>query len=415
MNVFERVDSQRLCAWILNAQKRVLLCIPGFADDVGSALVEAWRRLGAEGITIIVDGSDYAARLGYGHFDAIKQVSDAGLTVRIEPGLRLGVVVVDERGWCLTSPPLLVDATMEGATAPNAMSLAPAQIDAAIAAVLPLDPDSSVPGNVGERAELGRHVATPAEIEQTHASLQADPPQRFDIARRVTVFNAFVEFVEMELLGTQLSRQRVALPRTLLLAVSDQATRDRLTTSFQLIGDDSAIGKKAQALRREVESIRREHTRALGTFGSIALRANRPRLEKAIAKIREQVETFQKDVRARLQKELDHSQKQLVASVLPGLKKAPPEALLSAIVGKPTVDQLRRWIEDQLARSFPPLDRLVSEMQVKVAFKGVTYETLNDPQFQIAVREAYPLVDFEKPFREFTAARADAQQELPGL
>jgi len=415
MDTFKRLDSQELCTRILKARQRVLLCIPGFADDVSAALVEVQQRLGSGGVTIIVDGSDYAARLGYGHFDAVKQVSDAGLKVRIEPGLRLGVLVVDEQGWCFTSPPLLVDATMEGATAPNAMTLTRAQVDAAVAAMLPPSGASSVPGKDAEQAELGKHVATPAEIEKTHASLQADPPQRFDVARKVTVFNAFVEFVELELLGTQLGRQRVPLPRTLLLAVSDQATRDRLTTSFQLIGDDSVIGKQAQALRRDVEGIRREHTRPLGSFGSISLRANRPRLEQAIAKIREKVEAFRKEVRARLQKELDHSRKQLVESVLPGLKKAPPDALLSSIVGKPTVDQIRRWIEDQLDRSFPPLDRLVAEMHIKVAFKGVTYETLNDPQFQVAVREAYPLVDFDKPFREFVAARADAQQDIPGL
>jgi hypothetical protein len=79
------------------------------------------------------------------------------------------------------------------------------------------------------------------------------------------------------------------------------------------------------------------------------------------------------------------------------------------------VDQLRLWIEQELAGAFPPLDRLISEMKVTHAFKGVTYETLNDPTFQAAVRKAYPLVNFDKPFREFIAAPGEPQAEFSGL
>lgn len=399
MAIFLRLDSDRLAAKILEGKRRVLLCMPGFADSVGSALVSAFRKLGPGSVTVVLDGSDQAARLGYGHFDAIKQISDAGIPVRIEQGLRLGIVVVDGAGWFFASPPLLVDATMEEALAPNAIAMSTDQIEAALAAVNPR-PETNSP-------EIGSHTASAAEIEQTHAALEADPPQKFDVARKVTVFNAFVEFVEIELIGTQLSKQRVALPPALLLAVSDKATRDRLTTNFQLVGSDTQIGKQASGLRRQIDQIRRVHTRSLGAFGSITLRSNRAALETAIKKLEADVTEFQAFARGKLQQELDKSRKQLIESVLPGLKKTPPEALTSAIVGKPTADQLRRWIDEELNRVFPKLDALLSDMQVNVAFKGVTYETLNEPKFQVAAKAAYPLVDFEKPFSEFTAARAN--------
>lgn len=175
------------------------------------------------------------------------------------------------------------------------------------------------------------------------------------------------------------------------------------------------MGKQSQGLRREVDRIRRDHTRPLDPYGSISLRSSRPRLEKAVAKLREQVEDFKRQVASKLQKELDRSRKQLVESVLPGIKSAPPEALLSSIVGRPTTDQLRRWVEDQLSHFFPSSEKLVADMEVNVSFKGVTYETLNDPKFQEAVRKAFPLVDFDKPFKEFPAARGDPQQEIPAL
>ncbi|MFO1315402.1 MAG: hypothetical protein U1F58_07335 [Burkholderiales bacterium] len=414
MALFETLEGAVIAARIRNAGRRIMLCTPGFDDIVGTALIEAHRRLPEGSVDVIVDGSDQAARLGYGYFDAVKQVSDAGVPIRVEPGLRLGLLVVDEQGWTFTSPPLLVDATMEAAAAPNAMALTAQQVAEAVSALVRRPaPEGTSPTT--SQPELGQRIATPAEIEKTHAALTVDPPQRFDVARKVTVFNAFVEFVEIELLGTQLGRQRVPIPPALLLAVSDKATRDRLTTSFQLIGDDTTLGKQAKELRRRIEEIRKEHTRAIGTFGSVGLRANRTRLEQAIEAFRKDVDAFREEARRRLEKEIDQSRRQLVDSVLPGIRKSPPETLLSSIVGKPTVDQLRRWIEQQLDRAFPPLDRLVTEMQVKIAFKGVTYETLNDPAFQAAVRKAYPLVDFDKPFKEFPAARGDSQPDLPGV
>jgi hypothetical protein len=414
MALFEVLDGGAIAAKIRHAQRRVVLCTPGFDDLVGTALIEAHRRFPDGSIDVIVDGSDQAARLGYGYFDAVKQVSDAGVPIRVEPGLRLGLLVVDDEGWAFTSPPLLVDATMERAATPNAMVLTTQQVAAAVNALARRPAQGATPVTVSQ-PELGQRIATAKEIEQTHSALVVDPPQRFDVARKVTVFNAFVEFVELELLGTQLGRQRVPIPPALLLAVSDEATRDRLKANFQLIGDDTALGKKAKELRRRIEEIRKEHTRPIGKFGSIGLRANRTRLEQAIETFRKEIDAFRDETRRRLQEEIDQSRKQLVDSVLPGVMKSPPQALLSSIIGKPTVEQLRRWIEQQLDRAFPPLDRLVTEMQVKVAFKGVTYETLNDPAFQAAVRKAYPLVDFDKPFKEFSAARGDSQPDLPSM
>jgi hypothetical protein len=370
MALFEVLDGGAMAAKIRHAQRRVVLCTPGLDDRVGTALIEAHRRLPEGGVELIVDGSDQSARLGYGYFDAVKQVSDAGVPIRVEPGLRLGLLVVDDEGWTFSSPPLLVDATMEGAATPNAMVLLAQQVAAAVNA-LARRPVSGVSPATSSQPELGQRIATAFEIDQTHSALAEDPPQRFDVARKVTVFNAFVEFVELELLGTQLGRQRVPIPPALLLAVSDKATRDRLTTSFQLIGDDTALGKQARELRRRIEEIRREHTRAIGAFGSIGLRANRARLEQAIESFRKDVDAFRDEARRRLQSEIDQSRTQLVESVLPGIRKAPPEALLSSIVGNPTVEQLRRWIEQQLDRAFPPVDRLVTDMQIKVAFKGV--------------------------------------------
>ena len=98
MSIFQKLDNERLSSLIQGAKTRVVLCIPGFDDVVGSAVVNAHKRLGAGSVDVIVDASDGSARLGYGHFDAVKMISEHGVRVRVESGLRLGVVVIDDAG-----------------------------------------------------------------------------------------------------------------------------------------------------------------------------------------------------------------------------------------------------------------------------------------------------------------------------
>ena len=78
MSTFETIDDTGLALRIREARERVLLCSPGFGDPVASALIEAYRRLGSERVVVVVDGTAQAARLGYGHFDAVGQLSQAG-------------------------------------------------------------------------------------------------------------------------------------------------------------------------------------------------------------------------------------------------------------------------------------------------------------------------------------------------
>lgn len=416
MAIFEQLDGPVLAQRIRTARRRVLLACPGFGDDVASALIAAQCFAPPVQVSVVVDGTDQAARLGYGHFDAIAKLGRAGVEVRLEPGLRLGAVVIDDAGWCFATPPLLVDATMERSTAPNAMRMGLDQLTRVVAALQPARSNESGDSTTPPPPEIGAIRASPQQIAQFQEALAADPPQRFDVARKVQVFNAFVEFVELELLGTQITRQRVQLPPELLLAVSDQATRERLTTSFRLVDPEATIGKGAVALRKRIDALRKTQSlHALKDFGTVSLRSNRKRLEAAVEALRAEVQAFANSVRERLGKEIEHSRQQLVRSLVPALRAKPPDALQSGVVGKPTADQIKRWVEFQLDRTFPDVESLVRDMRLVMSIKAVTYETLNDPNFQAAVRTAYPLVDFDKPFREFSAAPSKSQPELPGM
>ncbi|MBP3982251.1 hypothetical protein J8G26_16135 [Acidovorax sp. JG5] len=439
--MFVCMDEALIAQTVRDAKSRVVLCIPGFGDVVGAAVIEAHQRLPVGQLLIVVDGTDKAARLGYGHFDAVFQVLQAGVPMRLEQGLRLGVLVADEQGWCFATPPLLVDATMEQATAPNALALNPSQIQPTLSALgyVPPTPKVEPPHaaakkpEVADKAEnatsteaptsaetddlrtIGRVVATIEALQPVQEKLRINPPQAFDVARKVQVFNSLVDFVEIEMTGTQLAHQKVSLPSK-LLSVADDATRKRLTTSFSLISPQAKIADKSKELRQVLDAIRKKYTHSVAPYGVVALRTDREPLRQAIERVAAQVKAYSEEIKKELGKEIDNSRKQLVESFLPALVKKPPKDLEFELVyggtDKPIKEQVRDWINDQLDKCFPAVDSLLQDMEVRLVIKSVTYEMLKEPKFQKLVRDAYPKMDWNKPFEEFSAAPSLVQATL---
>lgn len=48
---------------------------------------------------------------------------------------------------------------------------------------------------------------------------------------------------------------------------------------------------------------------------------------------------------------------------------------------------------------------LITDMRLDIQFRDVTYETLCEDGFFEALQEAYPRVNWKKPFDEFNAAK----------
>jgi hypothetical protein len=407
--VFQRFDNQRLGREISNANARVLLCIPGFDDSVASAIANAVARLGSEKVIIIVDASEHSARLGYGYFESIKMLVERGIAIRKEANLRLAVAVIDSRGWCFATPPLAIDGTMDGASAPNALALSASQLEEVVVALGGKMADQAAAIATGARsvsAEVGKAVLTDVEATQIERGLEANPVQQFDLARKVNVFNAFWEFAEITVTGMQLDRRRIALPSELMIAVPDQDTRERISTSFRLIGDDSKISEGARKIKRRADAIRKEQTRSLPGFGSVVLRSQKGNLTRAFEDLNKEISAFSALVQQLVGQAILESKGRLVDALVPGIRAAPPPRFLAEIVGPPSDAQIAAWILARLDEIFPTPEEIVNHMEATLVFKAMTYETLKNPKFQRAIQEAYPHVDVSKPFEEFTTARA---------
>jgi hypothetical protein len=105
-----------------------------------------------------------------------------------------------------------------------------------------------------------------------------------------------------------------------------------------------------------------------------------------------------------LQQHLDGSRQQVIDYYIPSVLNKPPDALAGRLLGAPTAEDARRWLEGELNRIFPTAEALIDEMKLEVRFKDVTYEPLKRGDFLKSVKDAFPQVDWDRPYDEFKAA-----------
>jgi hypothetical protein len=376
----------------------------GVTQDIAAAAVNASKRLGRNAVVVVIDINENVSRHGYGEFDAVTLLIEGGVNVRVESGLRSCVLVADDIGYAFFSPPMLIETQDESTVGVNALKLIPPQVEVVSAALCPSNHDATqdLPPLM---PQIGTEPVRPEQIEAVRTALDANPPQKFDLARKVNVFNAFIEFVELRLVGLQIGRHTVQLPKGLGLALRDDATAKRLLTTFKLVSEDSKVAKEAVAVDKKVRRLREIYTRSLGeSLGNVMLRSKRPALEKAIESLQQEIDDFQKKVMERLDREIEQSRKKLVEGLWQSVKRARPAELEAQTSGPISSDVVKRYVDMELAQVFPSAENLVNEMRLEFVVKGVTYDVLTNPDFQKRVRKAFPLADFDKPFREFDAA-----------
>jgi hypothetical protein len=220
------------------------------------------------------------------------------------------------------------------------------------------------------------------------------------------VFNAFFEFVELELRGLQVQRHRVALPSVLLRLFGEAKTRERVEATFKLIERSSAVG--GPALERKVNDLRTRFLAQVPGFGRVVLRSRRASLDAEIKVLRQELARHQQTVARELDAEIARSKQQLIADLAASVHANPPPELRDKVSDSPSLEVCLRYVTNKLSRTFPTADKLIQGMSLTYVVKGITHETLTDLEFQRKLREAFPYEDLEAPLREFDAVEGDA-------
>jgi hypothetical protein len=410
-SLFRCLSSAAIAKLIGNARIRVCYVAPGIQDVVAMAVCSLIASNPELRISISVDFSEAVFRMGYGSLEALRRLKNNNIEVVNSPGLRAAALIVDDVGWVFTPTALYLEAEPHSEETPNAIRLTRDQVDEVVLRISPKEKHAAMAQaptqELKERVEsiipeIGTKPVSQTEFDIVDNILEQAPPVKFDVARQVRVFEPYLQYVDLNLRGAAIQRQRVPIPKALLRLGSSEDLEGRLRTTFDLIERNSQVSSKR--LEKDLYQVRTDLTRSLGKFGRVMLKAARSRLDARIEEFRARLKDHQDAVASEIEGKLKASREQVIEYYLPAARLKPPDELVGKSV-RPNVsdDMLREWIGKKLDDVFPSADEIVSNMTLDVNFKDVTFETLNDPQFMAALKEAYPDIDWDKPYSDFRA------------
>ncbi len=263
-----------ICELIRSANRRLVVLAPAIHTKVAEALAAQWVKLGANHVSVILDLDAEVFRLGYGELSALKLLeytaTQLGTMIQRQPGIRIGLILADEVTLIYSPTPLLIEAgpvkvDPDKPTTPNAIRLD--HVPQKIAAEVGQGED----GVKGQK--IGLDKAKAVDVAKVEGDLKDNPPQRFDITRKVQVFNAAFEFVDFELSGTSIHQMTVPIPKH-LYGIADEQTREQIRTSCSLLPPGHELS--GDHLRRDRNLIAKKYLRTIqGGFGTVVLRSHK--------------------------------------------------------------------------------------------------------------------------------------------
>lgn len=415
---FTVVNDKTLCEAIDATEQSLVYVAPGVTKPVVDAIGASLCSKPHLQVTAIIDLDPEVYRLGFGTEEGLRALQDlAGqqhFALRQQQGLRVGLLVTDQRTLVYSPTPLLIEAGSTSEEKPNAIAISrDAEPTAALlhACGAPSAGDAGTPPP--QQAEVGRMPATPTAVEASLASLKEVPPKKFSVARIERVYESKIQFVELELTGYRLSAKRVNIPNDLLVG-EEKAFKERLKNSFLLLQGEQTIKvhipvfdaqtaepkpaeNGGQAPTEEwSEATLEEQRKALydeflinvPRFGHVIMRRNRPDFDKRLKLLEAQIKAFNTAIQKELGTKLTEAVQALARTLLPRIRDHLPQRYKRVLpVNEVTDEILLSILEQDLETSFGTSAE-VFKPELRCVFKDVTYESISDPMFRRSLSKA---------------------------
>ena len=395
-------SEKALCDLIARASSRLVVLTPAVSKSVAFAISAKWKQLGSDLVNVVLDLDPEVFRLGYGEVEGLKLLestaAELGTMIHRQPGIRIGLIISDMTTMVYSPTPALIEAGPTSADTPNAVVFegTPPEIERDLGH-----------GEDGIKSQVvGLDKATAADVQKVEGDLKMNPPQKFDIARTVRVFNANFEFVEFEMTGTHIGRKTIPIPAELMGLAKDEQTKHRLKATFRIVDErDSLSGER---LQRAKAWLVKTYLATLPGYGNVVLRSVKPEFEEKVEQLRRCIELFKRSVTKGLAEAMERNRETLVDALFPTVVSDPPARWRKHYGSTPDKATIKRLLENEIVQASGTPERLVGEMKLKAVFKGVTYESLSDDKFMEAARKALP--GLPELHSEYDAAKAQDQQ-----
>ena len=235
---------------------------------------------------------------------------------------------------------------------------------------------------------------TKEAVEQAEKAIEEHPPRDYAKEREVSVYTAFVGYIEMRLVGASLGKgARLKIPNELVeRGLGENEVRKRINESVK-INLEEDVDTGVREINERLNAMRTLYTRQLGEpHGRIYRKRQRMELEGHLKDLRKEIAranlVLEDKIETALRRQLDDLaetfSRQTAQGGLPELKKEEMSRLL-----------LKTWHEAGAVRR--------REVKLEVTFKDLTWETLQDATMRERIVEQFPDLENSTLYREYRA------------
>jgi hypothetical protein len=129
----------------------------------------------------------------------------------------------------------------------------------------------------------------------------------------------------------------------LIASVREKATRDRITTAFKLVSNDSRVS--GAKIRETAVAIRRRFIRHHPTYGGVILKSDRAALDNEIVELEKLIEMHKNAVLSSFGDDAKRSIDELVEAFWRDIERTPPQDLVDQLgTDKPNTEETKDYL-----------------------------------------------------------------------
>lgn len=403
-------DYSTILDLLFQAKKQVVISIPNISIEIAESLVMINSR-GID-VNIFLEISENTYRNGYGDIQAIEILQKANINIQNKNGLNIYFYLIDDFGYFYF--PKSSYHEKEG----ESFDLFPIQSSQIkhIKFLFNLLENEYDMLEIFDKMdskqidEISKNI-NPLNVEiikQLEVKLNNDPPLKPNFARTLEVYKAKFQYVDLKFKGANINSTKVKLPAK-ALPFKDNKLKNAIEANLKLFTDlsEKDFLNDFFEIKNKIKELREKYLFHIKIRDkSILKKESRNEFEKEIKSIVDDISNTKTKILNKLQGEINNSRKGIENSLYEFLVTNPPDNTKN-LFDEVLEDRIRYEVSKIISKiRFPDANSLLDDMKLDYYYYDITWEDLNNGEFQKEMLEKKLLSENEKIYIDRLAIEA---------
>jgi hypothetical protein len=389
-----------------SAKQQIMFSSPGISDIIAHDLIQVKKDKGTD-IKIYLEFDEKSFQQGFGEISAITRLRENNLEFFSKEGLNLYFIITDDTGFFYFPKSLFVE---EEGTAKDLFLMTKQQVKTIKLLYGNLDKEDPDFGKVANETDpklllefsknikpVGKQQSIKLEI-----TVKKDLPVRPDYGRKLEVYKAKFQFVELKFSGANLHITKVKLPSK-ALPFKDDALKKTIEANLRVLSEISEKDflEPFFAVKNSLDLIRGKYFKYIKKREkNIIKRNDKEAFEKELKTVGADIEMVKVEILNNLQNEIQKSRVKIKSNLFDFLVDNPPKEF-DGYHGKVLRDEiLNATNKIMTAIHFPKAKVLLSGLKLEWHYYDITWQDLNNKEVLEEMQKHNLITDSEKSYFE---------------